>query len=44
MAPVDLFLERASIQDSKSGTEQVLVTDNLGVKIGGIIVLLLVVP
>ena len=40
MAPVDLFLEQYSIQDSQAGTEKFLVTGNLGVMIGGRIVLL----
>ena len=44
MTSGDLFLELASIQDSKSGVEQFLVADNLGVTIGVIIVLLPVFP
>ena len=40
MDPVDISLERAIIQDSQAGTEQLLVAGNLGILAGGIIVLL----
>ena len=40
MAPVDLFLELASIQESQAGTEQLLVAGNLGIIIDGVLVLL----
>ena len=40
VAPVDLFLEQNSVQDSQGGTEQFLVSGKLGAMIGGRIVFL----